>query len=669
MMGLQAPNLDNRRFQDLVDEAKRLIPRFCPEWTDHNVSDPGIALVELFAWMTETLLYRANQVPEKNYIKFLEMLGVRLEPPRSATAPVTFYLSAPPSADITIPQGTEAATVRTETAQAIVFTTEADLTVRPPAVTGLLTQRASLGDQGWVIHDMERLALEQSVILFPNPPSPGDAFYIALQRDHSHHVLAIVAGCERSGGAGIDPSRPPIQWEVWQGDLTRWVPCDLERDTTGGFNVDGEFVVRLPAMVEGAFAGVRAYWLRCRILDQEGNRYEVSPELQRYFRVESRGGTVSARHAIMVKDEVIGQSAGTPGQMFTLLNTPVLSRDPESDFLIVQPPDGPAETWREVPDFADSGADDRCFTLDSIDGTLTFGPALLQPDGSMYHFGAVPRKGSLLRFRRYLYGGGVKGNVPVGAISVLKASIPYVARVRNHQPALGGRDPQTVEDAKVRVARNLRSIRRAVTADDFEFHTSQVRGVARARCLAPGEQPGEAGSISPGQVFMIVLPQVKAPERPDPEELVLSAELRQAVLDYLQARCVLGLTLEVRLPQLTFVSVQAELRVARKSHPAVALEVQRQAEAEIYAFLNPYVGGPLRQGWPFGRDLHLSEIYGLLQRIPQVEYVEAVKLEILEPGSPAPRPAPPRVVLSRHGLICSARHVITVERADEYEVV
>src|SRR2546430_2442631 len=62
-MSLPAPNLDDRRFQDIVDEAKRRITRYCPEWTDHNVSDPGVALIELFAWMTEMILYRVNQVP------------------------------------------------------------------------------------------------------------------------------------------------------------------------------------------------------------------------------------------------------------------------------------------------------------------------------------------------------------------------------------------------------------------------------------------------------------------------------------------------------------------------------------------------------------------------------------------------------------------------------
>ena len=51
-MSLPAPDLDDRSFQDIVDEAKRLIPRYCPEWTNHNLSDPGVALIELFAWMS-----------------------------------------------------------------------------------------------------------------------------------------------------------------------------------------------------------------------------------------------------------------------------------------------------------------------------------------------------------------------------------------------------------------------------------------------------------------------------------------------------------------------------------------------------------------------------------------------------------------------------------------
>ena len=77
-MAIAAPNLDDRRFQDLVDDAKRMVMDRCPAWTDHNVSDPGVTLIELFAWMTDQLLYRLNRVPDKNYVKFLDLIGDKI---------------------------------------------------------------------------------------------------------------------------------------------------------------------------------------------------------------------------------------------------------------------------------------------------------------------------------------------------------------------------------------------------------------------------------------------------------------------------------------------------------------------------------------------------------------------------------------------------------------
>src|SRR4030081_2029267 len=83
-MPLQIPTIDNRRYQDLLKEALARIPVHNPEWTNFNKSDPGVTLVELFAFLTENLLYRANQIPERNRRKFLSLLGVPLQPPSSA---------------------------------------------------------------------------------------------------------------------------------------------------------------------------------------------------------------------------------------------------------------------------------------------------------------------------------------------------------------------------------------------------------------------------------------------------------------------------------------------------------------------------------------------------------------------------------------------------------
>src|SRR5215211_585416 len=128
-MALPAPNLDDRRFQELVDEAKRMVMQRCPEWTDHNVSDPGVTLIETFAYMTDLLLYRLNRVPDRLYVKFLELIGLRLFPPTAARAPVTFNLSTPADALFTVPKATLVSTLRADADDPIVFSTMEDLDI------------------------------------------------------------------------------------------------------------------------------------------------------------------------------------------------------------------------------------------------------------------------------------------------------------------------------------------------------------------------------------------------------------------------------------------------------------------------------------------------------------------------------------------------------------
>ena len=73
-MPLPLPNLDDRRYADLLQEAQDLIPSLYPKWTDHNPSDPGITLIEMLAWLTEMVIYRVNRVPEANSRTFLQLL-------------------------------------------------------------------------------------------------------------------------------------------------------------------------------------------------------------------------------------------------------------------------------------------------------------------------------------------------------------------------------------------------------------------------------------------------------------------------------------------------------------------------------------------------------------------------------------------------------------------
>jgi predicted phage baseplate assembly protein len=200
-MVLPVPKLDDRTFQDLVNEAKKLIPRYTPEWTDHNVSDPGVTLIELFAYMVDILLFRVNRVPERNYIKWLEMLGLRLDPPRPARTDVILYLTAPQPAPVTIPLGTEVATVRTESQNAITFATDYDLTIYVPTLYGLLVSRVG---QSYYDYMPALRDASMDIGIFQDPPQPNDAMYFGYYEDLRGHILRLEIDATIKG-YGVDP--------------------------------------------------------------------------------------------------------------------------------------------------------------------------------------------------------------------------------------------------------------------------------------------------------------------------------------------------------------------------------------------------------------------------------------------------------------------------------
>ena len=121
-------NLDDRTFDDIFNDALRLIPRYCPEWTNHNTSDPGITLLELFSWMTEMTIYRLNKVPDKTYLSLLELMGLSLVTPQSARAIIQFFPVEGIYKNIDVKQGTQIAALVSD-ADDIVLETEKSIKV------------------------------------------------------------------------------------------------------------------------------------------------------------------------------------------------------------------------------------------------------------------------------------------------------------------------------------------------------------------------------------------------------------------------------------------------------------------------------------------------------------------------------------------------------------
>ncbi|WP_055529187.1 putative baseplate assembly protein [Streptomyces graminilatus] len=649
-MALPAPHLDDRRFQHLVDEAKRFIQQRCPEWTDHNVSDPGVTLIEAFAHMTDQLLYRLNRVPEKNYLAFLDLIGVTLFPPVPARTDVTFWLSAPQQVTVVLPENTEIATVRTETEDALVFATTRDLAVVPCSYEYLLTQAKGTRDR------TEELADGLEVSCFQAQPEPGNALLIGLSA--AVPQCAVVLRLEsRMEGIGVDPRRPPLVWEAFDG--ANWQACEIERDDTGGLNRPGEVILHVPGgHALAPLLGLRAGWLRCRVLPPRADQpfYSSSPVLQGVTAF-TIGGTAPAVHAELVTGERLGETEGVPGQRFTVARPPVL---PDDEPLVVEVSgeDGGWEEWTEVESFGASGPGDRHVQLDRTLGEVAFGPALRDPDGSLRRCGAVPPKGAQVRVRRYRTGGGRHGNVGAHTLTVLRSSIPYVARTDNRQPASGGLDGESVDNAKLRAPIELGSQDRAVTARDIETLAHRAApGAARIRALAARE------GDPPGAVRVLVVPQVQAEVSADGsrlriELLVPPKRMLMDIARYLEDRRPLGARFMVEPPLYQGVTVVARLAA---EHGTSALGVRDRALDALYRYFDPLVGGPDGAGWPFGRPVLAGEAHAVLQSVPGVAFVDELKLFPADPLT-GKRGAPvERIEVDPRALVISFEHQLLAE--------
>jgi predicted phage baseplate assembly protein len=612
-MALPAPHLDDRTFQNLVDEAKRMVQQRCPEWTDHNVSDPGVTLIETFAYMVDQLIWRLNRVPEKNYIKFLELIGVTLRPPTAARAELTFWLTAALDEVVTVPSGTQASTPRTEF-EGVVFTTVDTLSITPCSRVYVATEIDNLQ-----VNHTETLDNGAPFYAFARVPNVGDAFYVGLSSAVPNHAVALDLECDIEG-VGVDPRYPPIVWEAWVGN--GWTECEVERDETGGLNRNGSVVLHLPKD-HTAHAGIlrlNGGWVRCRIVQNQEWQpaYSASPRIHSVT-ARTAGASVEAVNAEVVRDEIVGLSEAVPGQRFPLQHRPVVPI--EGGYTVDVSALAGWEEWTQVETFAMSGPDDQHVMIEEVTGEIVFGPAVREADGSLRSFGKVPEKGAAIRIKEYRTGGGRLGNVAHNTITELRDAVPFVASVSNRKGALGGGDGETMENAKLRGPISLRTRHRAVTRDDYEhLAVAASPEVARARCV-----PADGDAVEAGAVRVLVVPHVEDGENGalDFGQLAPSDALLQTVTSYLDERRVVGSRVAVSSAAYIPISIVARMR-AKPRYDARKLE--KAALEALYTYFHPVRGGPDGTGWPFGRAVAPGEAYSVLNGVPGVEAVEDVRL-------------------------------------------
>jgi predicted phage baseplate assembly protein len=660
---LEPPLLDDLRFQDLVNDARRRVAYRCREWDEHNVSDPGITLIEQFAAMVEALGYRIDRIPEKLHITLLNLLGVQLEPPQAAVADVFFKLAEPGAAEVEVAAGTEVATATTGVDDPVVFRVSRPFVIpllRPGALLllrGGRTVSVPAAGDAWRPSGADRR-------VFGTPPRVGDAVLLGFDEPLARLRVRLELIASPAMGVGVAPEAPPLRWDV-SGERDSWTRVEVVHDGTLGFNTGGarEIVLQLPERVERvSVAGQALHWIRCSITDpggEHGGTYSRPPQVES-VRVQATGALLPTEHATVELQESLGSSDGTPAQRFKLRHLPALDLD-AGETLEVREPSGEWEAWQRVESFSSSEPDDQHFHFDAAAGVIELGPSIHRRRG-WHQYGRVPPRGSELRMTAYRHGGGATGNVSAHRLTLLRKGIAGIASVTNPGEARNGMDAETLALARRRAAMELRTRYRAVTREDFEFLAEEVEGVARATCLTP--PPGKAIPV-----HLLRIPSVEDRSRwIDPQQFKPDNELSADVADLLDERRLLGTTIDVRPMGLR------EVRVAVDAVPEPFVDahrVEQAIETALYRFLSPIVGGEVHgegEGWDPGRALNEGELYAVVHAIDGVATIARLAMYQRVAGETAP---PNRVgsqlVIAPHEVICSGRHAVRCRHEGDEE--
>jgi len=650
------PVIDDRRYADLVAEARTRIPRYTPEWTDLNDNEPGIAIVQLLAWLSEMLLFRLGQVPRLNYIKFLELLGIELMAAAPARAEITFTVTATSTEPtVIVPLHTQIAADVPGADSPIVFETERALIALAARLDAVLL------DSGFNITNVSTANTDAQVGFAPFGTTAriGASVLFGFESSLDFPATQLDLMCwikpPRTRGplfvASSVATQPPavLAWEYWNGK--EWIGLDLLKDETAAFSQSGHVLLQTPTAEDvngplqrttlGTFPDPR-YWIRARLVS---GAYQLAPRI-----AAVRTNTVTALQAQSVDAEVLGRATGLDDQTFQLANRPVLNGTLE---LTVDEGEGDA-VWTEVDDFFASGPEDRHFVLDRTTGEVRFGQGrqLRVPI-------ANPNRPANVVAQRYRFGGSKAGNVGAGQITDLRASIFGIDSdgVTNLLPAEGGADEETLDAAQDRAQQTLKSHERAVTPEDFELHARSAGGVARAKAL-PLFHPQFAGVQVPGVVSVIVVPlSAQVDVLSDPAPMPTEATLRNvcAVLDQ---RRLATTELYAIAPRYRELMVTATLTAKPEGDLAW---IKQQALSALRRYFHPLIGGDDvtdeadGSGWPFGGDVYYSSVVQRLL-LPGVRRVSEVIFTLDgEPLGPCSD-----VTIDAMALIKSGAHQINV---------
>ncbi|EMD25706.1 baseplate J/gp47 family protein [Amycolatopsis azurea] len=576
-MTVPAPKLDDLTWADLMSAVTRRIPAESDgTWTLHAPVDPGITLLELFAYLLEQRLYWLDQAPDELVVAILNLLD--LEPPQPAqSASTVLALTTDEETPTAAPAGTVFAR---DPAAAIRFTVDDDVVVFPlSGEVTVFTDRDRTADllarRGVPLLGSDGSAASARFTLpFTGAYSTSDWLSLLFELDSP-----VAPSWSSSAVADV---RPPaeLSWSWFRPDTEISGVFEEVQDGTGGLRRSGVVRLRPPAGWSTVDRGL--------LVSTAAATYASSPRLLGLAVNVSAARHLEKRTVTDLADQA-ERWLKLPGQRLVLPDA--------ADRLLAATLRLAGEDWKSVLDFTFGTSRDQVFLLDRDDGALVFGDGLT---------GRIPRPTADVQVE-YTIGGGRDGNGGLTG-NWLPVDIALPVRAANLVQADGGADPETVAQARDRAAGALGEVTRAVTPDDYVTLAVTTPGVAVGRAYASvGEHPGFPCARVPGAVSVHIVPTVPREDFAAPDFVaapVPDPGMLHAVARRLGETRLLTAEVFVRAPAYR----EVRLRVDLAGTPADRVKVSTVVGEALRRFLDPLLGGDDGTGWPFGEALRPSAL-------------------------------------------------------------
>jgi hypothetical protein len=645
---LTVPTIDGRTYDELRDEALRRIPVHNPAWTNFNASDPGVTLIELFAFMTENLLYRSNQIPERNRRKFLSLLGVPLQSASSAHGIVTIANERGPLETLTLGRGVE---VR---AGQVPFRTDLGLDVLPVEYRVYAKRRAetdqSVKDQyralyaalalpGQTVADVDlyrtavvtvddggidliRDTVDGSlwIALFARPADkPAETGVTRARAAIAGKTLSlgivpiVTEGLARLGPGAADatsrnhlryrlPSPPPGGiFPTGAGRLASYRDLDASEPAN---------VLVEPGIVQLSLPGVEGLGLWQDLEPLESGAGDFPPPIEdsaaaarlvTWIRIQATSAQPTAilwaginatpvTQRVPIVDESLPDGTGDPDQVVHLARRPVL---PGSVRLVVTTPDA-TETWTEIEDLSIGGPEVNLPDPAAPPGLTSRRTRLeskvfaLDPEAGELRFGDGERgrrpPRGAIMRATYDVSDGTAGDVGPGAISS-GPTLPPGVKVANPVRTWGGVDAESVIAGEKRIALTLKHGERLVTAEDHRAIAAATPGVEVGRVdVLPAFDPRMAPGAPGDSPGAVTLMVIPRFDQARPDAPLPDKFFLDAICRHLDSRRLVTSELFLRGPSYVPVWVSLGIEVVGDRSIAETREAVRRA---VLAFLSP----------------------------------------------------------------------------------